>query len=152
MRVFIFLHILTMFTGVALGYGAMAWLWLSARSRDLVAMRGMLSGFQRYEKLIPITFTLGIILGLIAVFTNGYDPLRPWLIIAYVLAAGLVITGSRVITPWIKTVREAVEGTEGDRADGLPTPFRDQRSITLLSLDLGMLIAIIADMVLKPFS
>ena len=152
MRFLVFLHVLTMFTGVALGYGAMAWLWLSARSRDLVAMRGMLSAFQKYEKLIPATFTLGIALGVLAIFVNGYDPLTPWLVIAYLLAAGLVLSGSLVLGPWLKRVGEAVAGMAGDRADVLPAPFSDRRSVTLLLLDLGMLIGIIADMVLKPFS
>lgn len=152
MRFFVFLHVLTMFTGVALGYGAMAWLWLSARSRDLVAMRGMLSGVQRYEKLIPMTFTLGIALGAIAIFVHGYNPLAPWLVIAYLLAAGLILSGSLVLSPWLKRVGEAVAGMAGDRAEVLPAPFSDRRSVMLILLDLAFLIAIIADMVLKPFS
>ena len=152
MRVFVLLHVLTMFTGVALGYGAMAWLWLGARSRDLVAMRGMLSGFQRYQKVVPITFTGGIVLGLLAVFLNGYDPLQPLLVIAYVLAGGLVLTGSLVLSPWVKRVTEAVSSMDGNVAATLPAPFTDRRSVGLLVLDLAMLIAIITDMVIKPFS
>ncbi len=152
MRYLVFLHVLTMFTAVALGYGAMAWLWLSARSRDLVAMRGMLSAFRRYERLIPITFTLGIGLGVAAIFVHRYDPLTPWLVIAYLLATGLVVSGSLIISPWLKRVGAAVDGMAGDHADVLPAPFSDRRSIALLALDVGMLIAIIADMVLKPFS
>lgn len=152
MRFFVFLHVLTMFTGVALGYGALAWLWLSARSRDLVAMRGVLSGVQRYEKLIPMTFTLGIALGILAIFVHRFNPLAPWLVIAYVLAAGLVLSGSLILSPWIKRVGESVADMAGDRAEALPPPFSDRRSVSLLLLDLALLIAIIADMVLKPFS
>ena len=152
MRLFILLHILTMFTAVALGYGATAWLWLSARSRDLVAIRGMMSAFNRYEKVIPATFTLGIALGLVAVFTNGFNPLEPWLVIAYLLAAGLVVTGSQVLNPWLHRVSDAVAGLHGDRLETLPAPFTDRRSVSLLVLDSAMLVAIIADMVLKPFS
>ena len=152
MRFFVFLHVLAMFTGVALGYGLMAWLWLSARSKDLRAIRGMLPVFKTYEKLIPITFTLGIALGVTAIFVHGYDPLAPWLVIAYLLAAGLILSGSLILNPWLKRVEEAVAGMPGDRADVLPAPFRDRRTVMLLLLDLALLIAIIADMILKPFS
>jgi Predicted integral membrane protein (DUF2269) len=152
MRIFILLHILTMFTGVALGYGAMAWLWLSARSRDLVAIRGVLSVTKRYEPVIPATFTVGILLGITAVFTNGFDPLRPWLVIAYVLAAGLTVSGSRVLGPWIKRVGEAAVSASGDVMDPPLAPFSDRTSVTLILLDLAMLVGIVTDMVIKPFS
>lgn len=152
MRVFVFLHVFTMFAGVALGYGLMAWLWLAARSRDLVAIRGMTSVVGRYPQLIGGGFTLGVVLGGVAIFTNGFDPLAPWLVIAYVLAVGLVLSGSLMIGPWVKRLGEVVATTEGDTADPLPAPFTDGRSRVLLSLDLLMLVAIIFDMIVKPFS
>lgn len=152
MRVFVFLHVFTMFSGVALGYGLMAWLWLSARSRDLVAIRGITSVVGRYPQIIGPIFTLGIVLGVIAIFVNGLNPLAPWLLIAYVLAAALTLSGALVIGPWVKRVGEAAAAMEGNTADPLPAPFTDGRSRMLLSLDLVMLVAIIFDMIVKPFS
>jgi len=152
MRTFVVLHVLTMFTGVALGYGLMAWLWLSARSRDLVAIRGVTSAVSHYPQIIGATFALGIVLGVVAIFTNGFDPLAPWLLIAYALALGLVLSGALVLGPWVKRVGEATAAMDGDSAATLPAPFSERRSRVLMSLDLLMLIAIIVDMVVKPFS
>jgi len=152
MRIFVLLHVLTMFTGVALGYGAMAWLWLASRSGDLAAMRGVLSVFGRYERIVPATFSLGIVLGLVAVFTSGFDPLQPWLVIAYLLATGLVLSGSLSISPWVKRVAAVAATTPGEHLDAPLAPFRDRRSVSLLLLDLAMLLAIITDMIIKPFS
>lgn len=152
MRVIVFLHVLTMFSAVAFGYGAMAWLWLSVRTRDLVAVRGLLSVTKHYDKIISLAFIVGIVLGVVAIFVEGFDPLAPWLVIAYVLVAGLILSANLVLSPWLTRVDAAVSGMSGERLEPMPTPFTDRRSIALLLVDVTMLVLVIFDMVVKPFS
>ncbi len=85
MSVFIFLHIAVMFLAIAVAQGPLILLIAAVRRRDVPGIRGLLRAQFPLVRWIPAVFGVGVLLGLIAVFTNSFDPLRPWLLIGYVL-------------------------------------------------------------------
>ncbi len=151
MPVFIFLHVLTMFTAVAMGYGPAILMIAASRSNDIVALRGVLGASARIEKLIGPTFVVGLVFGLIAVFFNNFDPLAGWLIIAYVLFAVAAIYPAVFTGPWVKKVLAAAQTSPDDRpSDELRALLASPRNRVLLAVDALVVVALIADMVLKP--
>ncbi len=151
MSVFIFLHVLTMFVAVAMSYGPAILIVAATRGNDIVALRGVLAAAARLDKIIGPTFILGLVLGLIAVFVDNFDPLAGWLIIAYVLFA-VAATFPAVFTgPWLKKVAAAAATSPDDRqSDELRELLTSPRNRLLLALDSLVVVALIADMVLKP--
>jgi hypothetical protein len=150
MRVFVFLHILTMFTAVAMGYGSILFVRVAARTRQVDTLRGVLAAANRIGPFIGPAFGIGILLGIVAIFANRFNPLAPWLVIAYVLAATAILSSVVVLQPWLNRMNAAVEGaTDTSAANAI---LADSRTQLLLGLDTLVMVAIIADMVLKPFS
>ncbi len=151
MPVFIFLHVLTMFTAVAMGYGPAILMIAASRSNDIVALRGVLGASARIEKLIGPTFVVGLVFGLIAVFFNNFDPLAGWLIIAYILFAVAAIYPVVLTGPWLKKVAAAATASPDDPPSAeLTALLTSPRYRLMLTLDVLVVMAIIADMVLKP--
>jgi hypothetical protein len=151
MPVFIFLHVLTMFVAVAMGYGPAILMIAASRSNDIVALRGVLSAAFRLEKLIGPTFVLGLAFGLVAIFVNDFDPLAGWLIIAYVLFAVAAIFPQVFTSPWLKKVAAAADTSPDDHpSDELRALLTSPRNRVMLALDALIVVALIADMVLKP--
>jgi hypothetical protein len=123
----------------------------ASRSSDIVALRGVLSAAFRLEKLIGPTFVLGLAFGLVAVFVNNFDTLAGWLIIAYVLFAVAAIYPAVFTGPWLKKVAAAAAVSPDDRpSDELRALLTSPRNRLLLALDALVVVALIADMVLKP--
>jgi hypothetical protein len=151
MQVFIFLHILTVFVAFALGFGGIVMVRVAARSDKPQALPGTMIVAERLSSVTGPAWILGILLGLVAMFTNGFNPFAPWLLIAYVLVLAAVVSANVVLQPLFKRIGEALNGPEGsvDRARAIVNASRTQ---TLLTLDAVIIVAIIADMVLKPFS
>lgn len=151
MRVFVFLHVLTMFAAVAMGYGSLLLVRIAARSDDVAALRGVVAAVQQLNPVIGRTFAVGVLLGIVAIFTNGFNPLAPWLLIAYVLVAAGIVSANVVIDPLLKRLSDATRAPQDDLERARAT-LSDSRTRVLLALDTLIVVAIIADMILKPFS
>ena len=155
MLVFKALHILSMFAAVtflvgeALAYAVTIW---RGDVVGLAAIRRLLGG----RPVIGVAFLLaGIVFGLLTALTGGLDFFAGWLIAAYVLIVALfAVNGS----PWVQRLpklgQEAMEAAAGQR------PIEDvKRSMAATRTAIGvavaanvlLFVAIIADMVLKPF-
>ena len=93
MRIFVFLHVLGMFTAVATAYGPAFLMHRAAATRHVPTIRGVFSMAKVTGPLIPVFFLSGFAFALIAIFTEGFNPFRPWLLIAYVLFAIGLFTG-----------------------------------------------------------
>jgi hypothetical protein len=151
MPIFIFLHILTMFTAVAMAYGP-AMMILAARG-DVPTLRGVMTANNRLSRLVGPAFGLGIAFGFVAVFVNDFDPLRPWLVIAYGLVVVYLVVTFAFTNPWLKSVTAAVEASPDEAPSSeLRTLLDAPRNRLLLALDALLIVALIADMVLKPLS
>lgn len=82
---------------------------------------------------------------------NNFDPLAGWLIIAYVLFAVAAIFPQIFTGPWLKKVAAAANASPDDRpSDELRELLTSPRNLLLLALDSLVIVALIADMVLKP--
>jgi hypothetical protein len=149
MRGVVVIHVLVMFLAVALSYGTIVLLWVAARSRDVDGLRGISRSIGRLQRVVAPTYMLGIVLGIVAIFANGFNPTAGWLIAAYILTAVAIISASAIVAPWLKRVDAelAVPGS----SDTVPAAFSDRRALPLLVLDAGVIVALIADMILKPF-
>jgi hypothetical protein len=145
----VLLHVLAMFAAVALSYGTIALLWVAARARDIEGLRGVSTSIGRLRKVIPIAYMVGIVFGLLSVVAVGFDPLQGWLLAAYVLTAIAIVSANVVTGPWLTRVSSELAAMPATAA--VPPAFRDRRAITLLVADALVIVAIIADMVLKPF-
>ena len=146
-----FLHVLTMFTAVALAYGPAALMVVASRRRDVRALRGIVSTSERLGPAVGGAFVLGVILGFVAVFVHGFDPLAGWLVIAYVLFVLSLVMTFTFTNPWLRKVAAAAEASPDDHmSPELEALVNSPRNQALLVVDALLIVALIADMVLKP--
>lgn len=150
---FIFLHIVFMFAGVAAADGAGFLVFRMAQSRDLAAIR---AGYRLYEpiaRISTILFLLGLAFGLISIFTVGFNPFEPWLIIAYVLFIIQVVLGVAVVDRWHARVTELAAAPDADPNYGeLAATLNQGTARTVAILQSALVVVFIFDMVVKPFS
>jgi hypothetical protein len=149
--IFIFLHVLAMFTAVALAYGPAALMVIASGRNDVGALRGITATSERLGPVVGIMFALGIILGVVAIFVHGFDPLQGWLVIAYVLVAISLFMTFAFTNPWLAKVTKAAASSPDDKmSPELDALVNSSRNRTLLAFDALLIVLLIADMVLKP--
>jgi hypothetical protein len=153
MPIFIFLHVLSMFTAVALAYGPAALMVVASRRRDVRALRGVVETSDRLGPAVGAFFALGIVLGVVAIFVHGFDPLQGWLVIAYVLVGMSLAMTFLFTNPWLKKVLAAANASPDDAmSPELSELVNSPRNQALLAFDALLIILLIADMVLKPLN
>jgi hypothetical protein len=147
-----FLHIAAMFSGVSVALGAGAISVLIARNGDVRAIRSAFPIFVRLQPLIPAFFGLGVLFGLATAWTAGFDFLRPWLLIAYVLVVAATVIGGGIEGPWQKRVLTAAMTSPDDAPSGeLLALTHDRRETFSFWASVVIIAALIFDMVFKPF-
>jgi uncharacterized membrane protein len=149
----LWLHITTMFAAVTISFGPSVVVQAAYRSGQVAMLRGVVRVIQPIERVIPVFFVVGGLFGLWTAINFGYSLLAPWLVIAYILFATVMVTG---IT-FNRTFSARVEAATADVPDGQLTPairalFTDPRYRFVTVLDTVAVIAILFDMVVKPFS
>lgn len=151
MRIFVFLHIAVMFTAVAVTIGPSLLLRRIGKSSDVPAIRQSFAMAAPIIRAVPILYLLGAALGIVAIFTNNFDPFQPFLLIAYVLFVIATVVGIRVTEPWFKRVIE----TSAQSPDAPPSPalaaLQDPAGRFLDWFDPLIILLFIFDMVVKPF-
>jgi hypothetical protein len=152
MQYLVFAHIFTMFTAVAASYGTEFALRRAARSGDIEMVRGVFEAVRPAGQAIPILFIIGLAFGLLAVFANAFDPFAPWLLIAYVVFITALVLGGVVVGPWARHVGEAVQRSGGAPSAELTALLADPRVEVVFWVDWLILVVIVFDMVVKPFS
>jgi hypothetical protein len=153
--VFKALHILSMFAAVTFLVG-------EALLYSRAIWRGDVAGLAAARRLIcgrPIIgasiLVGGVVFGLLAALTGGFDFLAGWLIAAYVLVVALfAVNGS----PWVQRLPRLADDAVAAEAGQLPiadviATMAAIRTATLLAVTINVVLfaLIIADMVLKPF-
>lgn len=151
MPVFVFLHVVTMFVAVAMAYGPAMLMVVASRRRDVRALRAITATSNRLGPFVGATFAVGTVLGIVAIFVHGFNPLQGWLVIAYVLVVASLVMTFSFTRPWLKKVEAAAAASPDDtmstELDALVNGGRNQ---ALLIVDALLIVALIADMVLKP--
>ena len=151
MPIFVFLHVLTMFVAVALAYGPSALMVVASRRRDVRALRAITASSNRLGPVVGAAFALGIVLGFVAIFAHGFDPLQGWLVIAYVLVIASLVMTFTFTNPWLRKVQAAAEASPEDAMSAeLGALVNSPRNQALLIFDALLIVLLIADMVLKP--
>jgi hypothetical protein len=153
MPFFKLLHILSMFAMVTIEIGA-EFLYAYALSRGDVrtlATVHRISERARLGRWSVVALIAGILFGLLTAATGGFLFFEGWLIAAYVLIGVLLVTVTMFLRRALPLGQAAVEADEGRRpADDLVRDMRASRAFLWFGLDVLILAAIIADMVLKP--
>lgn len=152
MPIFVFLHVLSMFSAVAATFGPAFLAHRAAATRHVPTIRGVFAMARVLGPVGPILFGIGLVFGLIAVFTGGFNPLQPWLLIAYVLFVIAMVVGARIHAPYARAVGMAAEASP----DAAPSPELNRALDNPLQefafwLDYAIVTVIIFDMIIKPF-
>jgi hypothetical protein len=153
MRIFVFLHVATMFTAVAAALGPGYLLERLGRSADVPAIRRAFALAIPIGKAIPILYAAGAALGILAIFVNDLNPFAPFLLIAYVMFAAASVVGFTMNGPWQRRVTQlAAESPDEAPSAALSAALHDPRMKWVDWFDRLIILAFIFDMVLKPFS
>jgi uncharacterized membrane protein len=149
MQLWTFLHIVSMFTAVMVGYGATLFLVDAIRRRDRSAIRAIFRVWRGVDIIGTGAFILGIVFGLTAALTGQLNLLQGWLVLAYVLVGAIFVLGF-IDLPFLNRLREAIGA---DEAEGQGTrELPDARRYYISSaVSTGLIVTIIWDMVYKPF-
>ena len=152
MRIFVFLHIATMFSAVAVAIGPLLLLRRVGRSGDVPAIRRTFALAAPITRFVPVLYTLGAALGIVAIFTNGFNPFEPFLLIAYGLFILATVVGIVVTEPWFKrVVQTAAESPDAAPSAELSAALQDPRMRLIDWFDPLIILAFVFDMVVKPF-
>ena len=152
MRIFVFLHVVTMFAAVAISIGPTLILRRIGQSGDVPAIRRAFALSAPIVRAIPAVFGLGALLGVVAIFANGFDPFQPFLLIAYALFIIATIVGAVISTPWFKKVTQlAAESPEASPSAELSAALDDPRARFTDWFDPLIILAFLFDMIIKPF-
>jgi hypothetical protein len=151
--IFVFLHVLVMFAAVALAYGPAALMVVASRRRDVRALRSITATSERLGPAVGMAFALGIILGFVAVFFGPFNPTLGWLVIAYALVIASLVMTFTFTNPWLQKVEAAAAASPDDTmSPELDAVVNSPRNQALLTFDALLIVALIADMVLKPLN
>lgn len=154
MPIFKVLHILSMFTAVTLLISVPIFAALAIWQRDV---RGAAAVYRLARRpgntVLGTVFLLaGIVFGLLTAATGGFDFFAGWLIAAYVMVAALILTNLLPAKHRVRQIlEEAVEAEAGPRPVDEVVRNMATAPIWVFAIDVVVFVAIIADMVLKPF-
>jgi uncharacterized membrane protein len=148
------LHILSMIAMVTIEIGS-EFLYAFAISRRDVRALATVHRLLEQARAGPASiaaFISGIVFGLLTAATGGFDFLDGWLIAAYLLVIVFLITTTVFLRTALRLGRAAVEveKRQGSSED-LVREMASHRTILWFAFDLGVVVAFVVDMVLKPF-
>lgn len=151
MRIFVFLHVLTMFFAIAISGGIELFLLRIAGTRDAHTIRTVFELHQKLVRYIPIAFMVGLAFGVTAIFVHGYNPFAAWLLLAYPLFVAGILTGALGVGPWAERVIAAASSGDGasEQLDAAVQSARGRNAMILFWL---VTAAIVFVMVMKPLA
>ena len=148
-----FLHIVSMFLAVSIFVGQGMLSGVVARSGDVRALRRVLAAEDRFGPIGGGVFLLGIVFGFITAITGDLDLTQTWLIIAYVLAALILVNAFAYHLPRARKLEAAAEASPDDQPSPELRALIEAPSVIWVNVYDGLLwVAIIYTMVVKPFS
>ncbi len=150
MQLWTFLHIVSMFAAVTIVIGAEWWVTYAIRQRDVGALKAYFRVSSRAEMAGGLMLVVGIVFGLIAANTAGFDLLQGWLVLAYILVGATLVLGG-INAGYLKAVKAAALENEGDEPGPTLAPLLDsKRTMVVALVDFAIIAAVIWSMVYKP--
>ena len=140
----VFLHVSTAFAVIAIHSGSMALVVAAIWAREDDAASAVARLYGRVGRVVPPLGMLAAAFGLLAAATASYNLAAPWLLLAYGLFVAMIAFGGVVSVPAMASV--AVDGDQPERAR------QRSRLAAILAVDTAIVVLLIADMVVKPFS
>jgi uncharacterized membrane protein len=153
--IFKYLHILTMFTAVTLMFGGEVLFHLLRRTDDVRSLRRFVAVVDPVFRIGVGLLTLGVVFGLLAAVTIGWNLAAGWLVLAYVLIALIYLVGFGIGVPYFGRVRAAFRDLPDDEGASTPALRRvldDRRGTFGLVASVVLYAAIIYVMVAKPLA
>ena len=151
--ILLFGHISLMFAGITISIGPGLVMRIAERSGQMALVRGVALASKPIGPAIPIFFITAGIFGLLTAINVGYNLLAPWLVIAYALFLVLLITGAGISRTFLlRLVPLVQDAPDGGLTEPVRALFAEPRYRFVNVLDLVVILALIFDMVAKPFS
>jgi uncharacterized membrane protein len=145
-----FLHVGSMFLGTALAIGPIALLVLILRTGDAHAIRRAFRFAEPLSRAGGIFYGLGVVFGVVTALNGGIDLTAPWLVTAYALLVGLVVT-NLYADRWMKRVHIAAEAAvDAPEAAALDAWRRSSRPVWSLVTAAMLTLGLVFTMVVKP--
>lgn len=147
-----FLHIATLFFGVALALSGEIAVRRVAGSGDVRAIRTVVERVRPIAgPLATVLFIVGVGFGFLAALAGEIDLLRPWLILAYVAFGSAMIIGITVIDPWVdRLARSAAASPDDAPSDELRRVIDDRVALAGTGALMMLIVALVFIMVVKP--
>jgi hypothetical protein len=151
---FKFLHIATLFFAVALAISGEIVVRRVAASRDVRAIRTVVSRVKPLSgNLATVLFLAGVGFGFLAALTGQINLLAPWLITAYVAFVLAITLGITITDPWVVRLETAAAASPDDAASyELDAVITDARARYATVALMGLIVILVFTMVMKPFS
>jgi uncharacterized membrane protein len=151
--VLLFVHISLMFGAVMISLGPALVMRIAQRSGQMAHVRGVAMASKPIGPAIPILFISGGVFGLLTAINTGYNLLAPWLVIAYVLFLIAMITGAGINRTFLLRLAPLVQDApDGGLTEPVRALFAEPRYRLVNVLDYIVILALLFDMVAKPFS
>jgi uncharacterized membrane protein len=148
-----FLHIAAMFAAVSIFVGQGMLEGAVARSGDVRALRRVLAAEDRFAPIGGVLFLLGIGFGIAAAIAGNLDLAQAWLVIAYVLAAIILINAFAYHIPTANKLKALAAASADDEASADLRAAIDAPIGTVMNVVDGVVwLALIFVMVAKPLS
>jgi hypothetical protein len=149
--VFKFLHIASMFAAVTLIFGSIVFLDLLARRADAAAYLRLDELVKRTDIVAIGLFLMGLVFGFATALTGEFDLTASWLILAYVLVAGIFVEGIFITIPRYNHIREVATDSDPKVAgESIARLVRDPRHLGLVAIVAILWLGVIYVMVVKP--
>ena len=146
-------HIVAMFAAVSIFVGQGMLEGAVARSGDVRALRRVLAAEDRFAPVGGGLFLLGIALGIVAALVGGFNLTAPWLLIAYVLAAIILVIAFAYHIPTANRLKALAEASPDDAASPeLRAAIAAPVGPIMIAVDSVVWLALIFVMVVKPFN
>ena len=144
-----FLHIAAMITAVTLIVGGDLYFLRVATGGHAQATAQLGHAIRRRGPITGPIIEIGIIFGILAALSGGFDLLAPWLIGAYVVVVLITILAFRFGAPAFSAILEAADAGDGARVDAMIASGSYRRIAVVDAILFGIAIFL---MVVKPLS
>ncbi len=120
---------------------------------DVRSIRAAFGLAKPLEPIIPFLFTLGGILGFIAVLVRKHGFFESWLVQSYVIFGIAFLLGGAIQGDWIGKVRQAAESSSDDLpSDELHRLLNDRKARYAFWVLYVAVVVVVYIMVIKPYS
>jgi hypothetical protein len=149
----LFVHIALMIAATTVGYGGTLLLRVAYLSGQIGPLRGVGYAVAKTARFVPILYISGGVFGLLTAIAFGFPLIAPWLVIAYVLFALAMLLGIGPSRIWGERAGKAIStAPDGSISPEVRELFDAQSTIALLVVDVALVVLLVFDMVIKPFS